>query len=77
MKSYVKVNRAGDDNYAETSIQQSGSVMPFEKSATEPLLKPVTVGTFPGFTSAAESSCCLPSCCDDQFNASTRRRHHK
>lgn len=78
-KYTLKINRAGDENYAETSIQQSGSVKPFEKSATETLLKPVTVGTFSwvyicGGIVLLFAIVLLMM----QFNASSkRRRHHK
>lgn len=42
----LRVNRAGDDNYAMTTLLHSGNVKPFEKSATETLLEPMTVGTY-------------------------------
>ena len=75
----LKINRAGNDNYAETSIQQSGSVEPFEKSATETLLEPVSVGTFSwvyicGGIVLLFAIVLLMM----QFNASgKRRRHHR
>jgi hypothetical protein len=42
----LRINRAGDDNYALTSVLYSGNVKPYEKSATETLLEPVTVGMY-------------------------------
>ncbi len=42
----LRINRAGDDNYMLTTVLHSGNVTPFEKSATETLLEPVTVGTY-------------------------------
>lgn len=42
----LRISHAGDDNYALTSVLHSGNVRPYEKSATETLLDPVTFGTY-------------------------------
>ncbi len=42
----LRINRAGDDNYAMTTVLHSGNVKPFEKSAADTLLEPVTVGMY-------------------------------
>lgn len=42
----LKVSRAADDNYLETSVQYTGSVKPFESTASQTLLEPVSTGTY-------------------------------
>lgn len=42
----LKVSRAGDENYMETSVQHTGSVKPFESAASQTLLEPVSAGTY-------------------------------
>jgi len=42
----LKVSRAADDNYLQTSVQYTGSVKPFESTASQTLLEPVSTGTY-------------------------------
>jgi len=42
----LRINRSGDDNYALTTLLNTGTTKTFEKSATETLLEPVTIGSY-------------------------------
>jgi hypothetical protein len=45
-KYSLKVSREGDENYLETSVQHAGSVKPFESTASQTLLEPVSNSTY-------------------------------
>lgn len=75
----LTIARAGDENYASTSIQQTGNVKPFEKSTTETLLEPVTASTY-GWVYLCGGIVVLFAIVllMMQFNAGAkRRRHHR
>lgn len=74
----LQVDRAGDANYAPTSIQQAGSVQPFAESKTEDPLKPVTASTY-GWVYLCGGIVVLFAIVllMLQFNASAKRRHRR
>lgn len=75
----LQIDRAGDANYAPTSIQQTGSVQPFAESKMENPLAPVTATTY-GWVYLCGGIVVLFAIVLLllQFNASVkRRRHHR